>query len=62
MLPNSQLHDFGSHHLVGTSPAHKHRLLTSTALERSDFLQSVLRWTLSILQQESQIDKGFFPN
>ena len=30
--------------------------------ERSDFMQSVLRWTLSILQQESRIDKGFFPN
>lgn len=59
-LPSSTISDLTT--WLGLPPAHKHRLLTSTALERSDFLQSVLRWTLSILQQESQIDKGFFPN
>lgn len=47
---------------LGLPPAHKHRLLTSRNESRSDFLDSVLRWTLLILQQESKIDQGFFPN
>lgn len=59
-LPSTTISDLTT--WLGLPPAHKHRLLTGSALERSDFLQSVLRWTLSILQQESQIDKGFFPN
>ena len=59
-LPSSTISDLTT--WLGLPPAQKHRLLTSTALERSDFLQSVLRWTLSILQQESKIDEGFFPN
>jgi len=59
-LPSTTISDLTT--WLGLPPAHKHRLLTGNEAERSDFLQSVLRWTLSILQQESQIDKGFFPN
>lgn len=59
-LPSSTISDLTT--WLGMPPAHKHRLLTGIETERSDFLQSVLRWTLSILQQESKIDKGFFPN
>lgn len=59
-LPSSTISDLTT--WLGMPPAHKHRLLTGNETERSDFLQSVLRWTLSILQQESKIDKGFFPN
>lgn len=59
-LPSSTISDITS--WLGLSPAHKHRLLTSNPVGRSDFIESVLRWTLSILQQESRIDKGYFPN
>ncbi|MEC8758984.1 MAG: hypothetical protein VXX70_05475, partial [Bacteroidota bacterium] len=59
-LPSTTISDITT--WLGLPPAHKHRLLTSNDEERSDFMQSVLRWTLSILQQESRIDKGFFPN
>ena len=59
-LPSTTISDITT--WLGLPPAHKHRLLTSNDAERSDFMQSVLRWTLSILQQESRIDKGFFPN
>lgn len=47
---------------LGMPPAHKHKLLTAKGKERSDFLDSVLRWTKLILQQESKIERGFFPN
>lgn len=59
-LPSSTISDITS--WLGLPPAHKHRLLTSNPEGQSDFLESVLRWTLSILQQESRIDKGYFPN
>ena len=59
-LPSTTISDITT--WLGLPPAHKHRLLTGNDAERSDFMQSVLRWTLSILQQESRIDKGFFPN
>ena len=47
---------------LGLPPAHKHRLLTTSGSQRSEFLSSILRWTLLILQQESKVEKGFFPN
>ena len=59
-LPSTTISDITT--WLGLPPAHKHRLLTSNNEERSDFMQSVQRWTLSILQEESRIDKGFFPN
>ncbi|MBK12965.1 MAG: hypothetical protein CL849_05480 [Crocinitomicaceae bacterium] len=59
-LPSCTISDVTS--WLGLPPAHKHRLLTSNPVGRSVFLESVLRWTLSILQQESRIDKGYFPN
>ena len=59
-LPSATVSDITT--WLGLPPAHKHRLLTSNPAGRSDFLQGVLRWTLSILQQESRINKGYFPN
>ncbi len=59
-LPSATVSDITT--WLGLPPAHKHRLLTSNPAGRSDFLQGALRWTLSILQQESQINKGYFPN
>ena len=47
---------------LGMPPAHKHKLLTSQDGGRAEFLDSVLRWTLLILQQESKVERGFFPN
>ena len=47
---------------LGLPPAHKHRLLTASGIQRTEFLSSILRWTLLILQQESKVEKGFFPN
>ena len=47
---------------LGMPPAHKHNLLTKQGPDRSRFLDSVLRWTLLILQQESKVERGFFPN
>jgi Lon protease-like protein len=47
---------------LGLPPAHKHRLLTTRGDARKAFLDSVLRWTLIVLQQETNIKDGFFPN
>ena len=47
---------------LGLPPAHKHRLLTARDEERRDFLNSILRWTILVLQQEVHIKEGFFPN
>lgn len=47
---------------LGLPPAHKHRLLTARGDARKAFLDSVLRWTLLVLQQETHIKDGFFPN
>ena len=47
---------------LGLPPAHKHRLLTANGDQRKTFLDSVLRWTILVLQQEANIKDGFFPN
>ncbi len=47
---------------LGLPPAHKHRLLTAQGPDRAAFLDSVLRWTILVLQQELHIKGGFFPN
>ncbi len=47
---------------LGLPPAHKHRLLTARGAERTSFMDSVLRWTILVLQQEAHIKGGFFPN
>ena len=58
-LPNAD--HLGFDHLAWTASLFSTGTLTSNDTERSDFLQSVLRWTLSILS-EIKIDKGFFSN
>lgn len=47
---------------LGLPPAHKHKLLAKRGQDRALFLDSLLRWTLLILQQESKVERGFFPN
>lgn len=47
---------------LGLPPAHKHRLLTTRGAVRSAFVDGVLRWTMLVLQQETHIKGGFFPN
>ena len=59
-LPGQTLEDLTG--WLGLPPAHKHRLLTAKGAARSAFLDSVLRWTILVLQQETHIKGGFFPN
>jgi len=59
-LPSDTIQDLTT--WLGLPPAHKHNLLAKKGAERARFLDSVLRWTLLILQQESKVERGFFPN
>lgn len=59
-LPGDTLEDLTT--WLGLPPAHKHRLLNIHGPSRMAFLDSVLRWTVLVLQQEVQIKKGYFPN
>ena len=59
-LPSNTIQDLTT--WLGLPPAHKHNLLAKKGAERARFLDSVLRWTLLILQQESKVERGFFPN
>ena len=59
-LPHGTIEDLTG--WLGLPPAHKHRLLTARGSDRAAFLDSVLRWTILVLQQEVHIKGGFFPN
>lgn len=59
-LPSDTIQDLTT--WLGLPPAHKHNLLAKKGADRARFLDSVLRWTLLILQQESKVERGFFPN
>lgn len=59
-LPGETLEDLTT--WLGLPPAHKHRLLTMKGPARMTFLDSVLRWTILVLQQEVHIKGGYFPN
>ena len=60
LLPGETVEDLTS--WLGLPPAHKHRLLTANDEQRVEFVNGLLRWTLLTLQQESNVDKGYFPN
>ena len=60
ILPQETLEDLTG--WLGLPPAHKHRLLTASGAVRDEFLDGILRWTMIVLQQETHIKDGFFPN